>query len=188
MNPSSDKNGITQLIIDSRAGDNEAFSSLFSAVYNSLRQVARNRLSAEYGAVTLSPTALINESYLKLLGGERPVLENRTHLLGVAANAMRQVLIDYARRRNAAKRPQDIVRVAITEVDVALETPVDIEALDAALTRLAEIDKQQAQVVVLKFFGGMTLEEIAAALNISTATVTREWRMARAWLRRELEA
>lgn len=178
---------IAKLIVESRSGGDEAFASLYAAVYTSLKQVARNRLSEKFGHNTISTTALVNEAYLKLMAGERPRLEDRAHLLGITANAMRQVLVDYARRSNAAKRPQKQDRVAITGIDVAAEQTVDVEALDEALTRLAAIDPQQANVVNLKFFGGMTLEDIAAALGISTATVTREWRLARGWLQRELD-
>jgi RNA polymerase sigma factor (TIGR02999 family) len=187
MNIDDNASRINQMILDSHAGDSEAFATLFAAVYSSLKRVARARLSEENGVVTLSTTGLLNETYLKLLSGERPLIKDRGHLLGVSSKAMRQVLIDYARRRNAAKRPQHGDRMAITEVDVAMEAKVDIEALDSALTRLADIDEQQARIVEMKFFGGMTLEDIAEVLGISTATVTREWRMARAWLRRELD-
>ncbi|RDS83617.1 sigma factor, ECF-like family protein [Dyella monticola] len=177
---------ITQMIAASRSGDDAAFASLFSAVYASLRQMARRRLSEVDGFSTLSTTALVHETYLKMLGSERPELMDRGHLMGITSHAMRQVLIDYARRQHAAKRPQRENRLAITEIDIAMEDPVDLESIDAALTKLADVDPQQAKVVEMKFFGGMTLEEIAQTLDISTATVTREWRMARAWLRREL--
>ena len=180
-------NSISQLIAESRSGSDEAFATLFSAVYSSLKQLARKRLSENAAPLTLSTTALIHETYLKMFASERPDLESRGHLMGITSNAMRQVLIDYVRRQAASKRPQPGERVAITEVDIAMESPVDLESLDSALTKLAEIDEQQAKVVEMKFFGGMTLDEIADALGISTATVTREWRMARAWLERELE-
>jgi RNA polymerase sigma factor (TIGR02999 family) len=182
-----DPHSIAELIAESRSGNDEAFATLFSAVYTSLKQMARKRLSESVGPITLNTTALIHETYLKMVASERPSLENRGHFMGLTSHAMRQVLLDYVKRQNAGKRPQQKDRISITGVDAALETPVDIESLDAALTKLAEVDEQQAKVVEMKFFGGMTLEEIAEALGISTATVTREWRMARVWLQRELE-
>lgn len=178
---------ITQLIAHCREGDDEAFATLFSAVYGSLRRIAQKRISAEFGAVTMNATALVNETYLKMVAGDRPPLADRAHLLAITAHAMRQVLVDCARRRNAAKRPQAADRIGLTNLEVGADAEVDVQALDAALGRLAEIEPRHAQIVELKFFGGLTLEEIAEALSSSTATVSRDWRMARSWLRRELE-
>jgi RNA polymerase sigma factor (TIGR02999 family) len=177
---------IQQLLERSRGGDRAAAASLFSLLHDSLKRVAQSRINMEFGPVSLSATVLLNETYLKLFSGTTPSPENQQHLIGMASNAMRQILVDHARYRKSTKRPQREDRVVLTEVDVEIESDVDLEVLDSALKRLESEDQEQASIVELKFFGGLSIQEIAKVKGISTATVSREWRMARAWLRREL--
>ena len=168
-------------------GDAEAMDQVMRQMYAALRQVARQQLAGEYQPRTLSATELVNESFLRLFGGgSMPRVEDRRHLLGIAARAMRQVLIDAARRRNAAKRPSAEDRIALTEIIDTLADGAEPEALGRAIDDLEAIDPRQARIVELRFFIGLTEEEIAALLGLSVSTVQREWRIARAWLRREL--
>ncbi len=156
-------------------------------LYQALHQLAAAQLVRERDDPMLSATVLINEAWLKLFAGAPlPALESRGHLLGLAAHAMRQVLIDHARRRMSAKRPQDRDRMQLTEIAESLGEEVAPDALAAALDRLTELDERQGRIVDMRFFVGLTGEQIAAATGLSTATVQREWRMARAWLQREL--
>jgi RNA polymerase sigma factor (TIGR02999 family) len=130
---------------------------------------------------------LINETFLRLFGKDIPSIENRSHALGLASHVMRQLLVEQARRRQAGRRAIGSEKVTLSEVDQSLESETDIVSVNDALNRLAQLDQRQARVVELKFFGGLTLEEIATMLDLSTATVTRDWRMARHWLRQALE-
>ena len=176
----------TQLLVQWRDGDQEALQALIPLVYKELRLAAHRCLRAERADHTLQSTELVHEAYMRL-AGDRPLpTENRTHFVAVAAKLMRQILVDYARRRGAAKRgPQ--YKVELDEnLDLAQQQPVDVVALDDAMTRLAKRDAQQERIVELRFFGGLTVEETAAALEISPATVKRDWNMAKAWLMREM--
>ncbi len=176
----------TQLLVQWRGGDQKALEALIPIVYKELRVAAHRCLRAERPDHTLQSTELVHEAYMRL-AGDRPLpTESRTHFVAVAAKLMRQILVDYARRRGAAKRgPQ--YKVELDEnIDLPQQQPVDVVALDDAMTRLAKRDAQQERIVELRFFGGLTVEETAAALEISSATVKRDWSMAKAWLMREM--
>lgn len=183
--PSSER--VTQLLVQWRAGDEEALHALVPLVYNELRTVARRYLRHERRSHTLQTEALVHEAYLRLLDGNPIPTENRAHFIAVAARLMRQILVDYARSHQAAKRGA-AQRVELTlEQEPAPTPPADVMALDDALTALEKLDRQQSRIVELRFFGGLTIEEAAAALDISPATVKRDWAMARAWLSREMK-
>jgi RNA polymerase sigma factor (TIGR02999 family) len=155
-------------------------------VYGELRRVAAAYLRRERPGQTLQPTALVNEAYVRL-AGQHPRFQNRAHFCAIAANAMRQILVESARARHARKRGGGAPRVTLDEgLAAAPESTVDLAALDEALERLAALDAQQARIVELRFFGGLSVEETADALGISPATVKRHWAVARAWLAREL--
>lgn len=161
---------------------------VFKHLYASLRTLASGQLRREHAQRTLTPTALVNEAFLQVYDdGTPPNWENRRHLMNVVVRAMRQVLVDHARRRNALKRPQSGDRIDISDITSELATEVDIVKLDDVLQRLADVDARQASIVELRFFGGLSVDEIAAQLDISPRTVGREWRMARAWLRRAVQ-
>lgn len=179
---------VTQLLQSAQSGDSDALANALSLMYRALHGVAAAQLRQNRSERTLSATALVNEAYIKVFGGQpAPSWENRGHLLGVAARAMREVLIDAARRRQAAKRPQEADRLQLTEVAAGLSAEVDYVALSESLDLLESLDPRQAQIVTLRFFVGLTAEQIGAAMDISPATVQREWRLARAWLKRELD-
>lgn len=184
-----DASEVTAWLPDALAGDAAAMDRVMRQMYTALRQLARQQLAGEFQQRTLSATELVNEGFLRMFGGDAtPRIEDRRHLLGMAARAMRQVLIDAARRRNAAKRPQAEDRIALTEIVDSLAGGAEPEALGRVIDELEVLDPRQARVVELKFFVGLTEPEIAALLGLSVATVQREWRIARAWLRRELDA
>jgi RNA polymerase sigma factor (TIGR02999 family) len=176
----------TQLLLRWRNGDQAALDALIPLVYRDLRLAARRCLRAERSDHTLQSTDLVHEAYLRL-AGDRPLpTENRTHFVAIAARLMRQILVDYARRRNAAKRgPQHKVELD-SSFDLPQRESLDVVALDDALNRLSRRDVQQERIVELRFFGGLTVEETAVALAISPATVKRDWNMAKAWLTREV--
>ena len=172
-----------------RAGrhDGEALAELMPLVYDELRRLARGYLGRERRAVTLQPTALVNEAYLRLLKDRKQDWRTRAQVIGIAAMSMRQILIEAARARAAQKRGGARARVTLDEGLVADESrTVDVLAVDDALRRLAAIDAEQARLVELRFFGGLTIEEAAEALGTSPATVKRHWAVARAWLQREM--
>ena len=178
---------VTRLVQRWGAGDSQAMGELLPLLYDELRRLAAAYMRRQPMGHTLQPTALVNEAYLKVFGGtQAPDWANRRHLLGVAARAMREVLVDSARRRNAAKRPREADRLQITEISMELSDGVDYSALVECLDMLATLDRRQADIVAMRFFMGMSAEQIAMALEISTSTVQREWRLARAWLQREL--
>ena len=175
---------VTALLARWHAGEDAAREQVFAAVYGELRGIARRQMAGERAGHTLQSTALVNEALIKLIGEERARWCNRDQLLALAAQAMRRVLIDHARRRDADKRPDPAARVSMGLAEQrSADDEVDVIALDAALTGLADVDPRQAQVVELRYFGGLGGEEVAAVLGISLATVNREWRAARAWLR-----
>ncbi len=179
---------ITELLREWSEGKDEVLEQLMPLVYAELRRQAARHLRRERRDHTLQTTGLIHEAYLKLVGQRHVQWDSRSHFFAIASQAMRRVLVDYARARHRAKRGGDDVRLSISAAEeIASETrPVDLIALDEALTRLAAIDEQQSRVVELRYFSGLSLEETAAILNISRATAAREWSMARAWLHREL--
>ena len=164
-----------------------ALAELMPLVYDELRRIARGYLGRERRAHTLQPTALVNEACLRLLKDRKQDWRTRAQVIGIAAVAMRQILVEAARARAAQKRGGGADRVTLDEGMVAGGTrPVDVLAVDAALRRLAEIDAERARLVELRFFGGLTITESAAVLGISPATVKRHWAVARAWLQREI--
>jgi len=167
-------------------GDESAFRALVPLVYDELRRLARRYMSRESHGVTLQPTALVNEAYFRLVDIKQVRWKDRAHFLAVSANVMRRVLIDFARTRAAAKRAGGVQRVPFDERLIASEWSVSLIALNDALEALAEQDARKSQVVELRFFGGLDVEEIAEALEVSTKTVKRDWRLARAWLTREM--
>lgn len=180
---------VTLLLHSAQAGDPDALEEALRQMYAALHRLARAQLRQNSSERTLSATALVNEAYLKVFGSNgTPEWENRGHLLGVAARAMREVLIDAARRRRAAKRPQYVDRVELSDISSSLSSEVDYAALIECMETLERIDPRQANIVSMRFFVGLTAEQIATAMNISPATVQREWRLARAWLQRELQA
>jgi RNA polymerase sigma-70 factor, ECF subfamily len=180
--------GITQLLIDWSKGDQAALERLMPLVYSELRRLAGNYLRRERGEHTLQPTALVNEAYLKLVDQRNAKWQNRAHFFGISAQLMRRILVDHARRHEAVKRGgTGQQRISITSAErLAKQPEVDLLALNEALDELAKMDPQQSRIVELKFFGGLSIEEIAEVLGIGHATVERDWKMARAWLRRQL--
>jgi RNA polymerase sigma factor (TIGR02999 family) len=179
-------------------GDRDALGLLIPLVYDQLHRVAAARFQRERGNHTLQPTALVHEAWLRLVDQRRVRWQNRAHFIGVAAQLMRRILIDHARGHRAAKRggSHDTLALAplIDELPErrasrmpAAPAPIDILALDEALARLTTLDAQQGRIVELRFFGGLTVEETAEVLGISAATVKRDWRLAKAWLHREID-
>jgi len=177
---------VTNLLLDWSNGDRSAFDQLIPIIYDDLLRLARARLKNEERECQLQPTALVHESYLRLADETRLQWQNRAHFYAIAANTMRRVLIDHARKRKADKRGGGIRVTLQTGMDFAEERAPDFLLLDEALTKLAGFDERKSRAVELKFFGGMTTEEIAEVLGISVATVGRELRLGQAWLRREM--
>jgi RNA polymerase sigma factor (TIGR02999 family) len=177
---------VTGLLVAWRNGDRGALEHLIPLVYDELHRIAENQLRRERQGHTLQPSAIVHETYLKLVDRPTPNWQGRVHFFAVAARAMRQVLVDYARRRAAQKRGGGAA-LSMLETELASRPrEVDVMAVDEALKKLAGLDPVQAQLVELRFFGGLTVDEAAAALQISNATVHRKWVVARAWLHREL--
>jgi RNA polymerase sigma-70 factor, ECF subfamily len=191
--PSAPTPDVTQLLLGWSGGDRSASEQLMAAVYAELHAQAARAMGREIPEHTLQATALVNEAYLRLIDQRRVEWRNRAHFFGVAAQLMRRILVDHARGRDAAKRGGGVRPVTLGHADAAGDaTPdeggVDVLVLHDALERLAAIDARQARVVELRYFGGMNIEDTAEALDLSPATVKREWAVARAWLRRELRA
>lgn len=184
----SSTNQITALLVRWRDGEKAALDALIPLVYAELRRMAHYYLLQERSDHTLQSTALVHEAYARLVQQELPDWQNRAHFFGVAAHLMRQILVDYARNRAAAKRGAGAFRVTLGEAELRPgQVDVDIVALDDALTSLAKLDPQQSRVIELRFFGGLSIEETAEALGISPSTVNRDWSTARVWLHRELD-
>ena len=178
---------VTQLLLAWSDGDREALERLTPLVYRELKKIAESYLRRERAGHSLQPTALAHEAYLKLIDQQNVRWQNRAHFYGIAAQAMRRILVDHARARLTEKRGCGDAVVSLDEaVDVSDERADQLVALDDALKRFAHLDPQKSRVVELRYFGGMTLEETAEVLEISRATVIREWRMAKAWLYGEL--
>lgn len=177
---------ITALLADLTGGKKTVVGALMPLVYDELRVLARRQLRGERAGHTLNTTALVHEAYMKMIGQD-VAWQNRAHFFSIAAMAMRRILINYAHKHNAQKRGGGEVIATFEEGQVARETRADeLLALDEALTRLAAINERQSKVVECRFFGGLTQEEIAEVLEVSVPTVRRDWRLARAWLSREL--
>jgi RNA polymerase sigma-70 factor (ECF subfamily) len=178
---------ITQILQEVSGGNREAPARLMPLVYDELRRLADHYLRRERPDHTLQPTALVHEAYLKLIDQTRVDWQNRAHFFGVAAQLMRRILVDHARRHQAEKRGGFRQKLTLDEaVDYSRTRDVDLVKLDDALTALAQFDARQSRVVELRFFGGLTIEETAEALSVSPATVKVDWSMAKAWLRREI--
>ena len=178
---------VSRLLQHWRDGDRSALDALLPLVYKELRRLARFQLRQERPNHTLQSAALVNEAYLRLVGLNAPKWESRTHFFAIAAQLMRQILVDYARRHRAAKRGADVRRVSVSDAAATPQTTdCDVLALDEALHSLANIDPRQSRVVELRFFAGLSLDEIAKVLDVGPATVQRDWTAARAWLYREM--
>lgn len=181
-----DLSSITDLLARAGAGDRAAAEDVARAVQGELRVLAAHYLARERSDHTLQPTALVNEAYLKLLGQERVTWKNRAHFFGIAANIMRRILVDHARRSHAARRDRANAITLDESLGVEARSVDDILGVHEALDRLSVLDPRQARIVELKFFAGLSLEEIAEVVEISPATVSREWAMARVWLEHAL--
>jgi RNA polymerase sigma factor (TIGR02999 family) len=183
----TDADTVNALLQSWGRGDAQAREQLLPLVYRELKRRAAAYLRHERRDHTLQPTALVHEAYVRLVGQNRPHWQNRAHFFGIAAQIMRRILIDYARERLAAKRRGSAVRVLLDE-RIGATGPIDCEMLllDQALNELAQLDPRQAQIVELRYFGGMTEQEVATVLSLSRATVTRDWQSARAWLFRRM--
>lgn len=178
---------VTGILHDWSGGDRAAPERLMPFVYDELRRLARAFLARERDAHTLQPTALVNEAYLRLVDQTRVNWQNRAHFYGIASSMMRRVLIDHARARVTGKRGGAALHLSLEDVQAPAEQrAASLVALDEALARLAELDERKSRVVEMRFFGGMTDEEIAEALGVTTRTVLRDWKKARLWLYREL--
>jgi RNA polymerase sigma factor (TIGR02999 family) len=184
---SADSENVTQLLQDWSQGNQRALEELLPLIYHELRHLAHNFLYRERPGHTLQTTALVHEAYLKLIDQKDARWQNRSHFFAIAAQAMRRILIDSARRHSAEKRGGPQEKLSLDEVpDVSLEPNTKLLALDEALNELAEIDPEQGRIVELRYFGGLTIEETAEVMKTSPATIKREWAMARAWLHQAL--
>jgi RNA polymerase sigma factor (TIGR02999 family) len=180
---------ITQLLQGWRGGDRKALDSLLPIVYKELRRLAHFQLRQERPDHTLQSCALVNEAYLRLVGLNTPQWEGRSHFFAIAAQQMRQILVDYARRHRAEKRGGGAPTISLEDAETIVgskEKDVDVVALDDALTALAQFDERKAKVVELRFFGGLNFDETAEVLKVSSVTIARDWSTARAWLHREM--
>lgn len=185
MNP--DPKEVTRLLLAWGNGDETAFDRLLPLVYDELRRLARNYMRRERRGHTLQTSALVNEAYLRLVDHENIEWQNRAHFFGVAAQAMRRILVDHARTRNYQKRGGGAQQVSLDEAaTLAGDRAAELIALDEALQELGKMDERKSRVVELRYFGGLSLEETAEALGVSIPTVTRDWNTAKAWLMREM--
>jgi RNA polymerase sigma factor (TIGR02999 family) len=179
---------VTELLVAWSTGDESALASLAPIVEGELHRLAAAYMAGERRGHVLQPTALVNEAFMRLMDWKNVRWQNRAHFFGVAAQLMRRVLVDVARTRRRAKRGGDVVRVSLSQAaDASAPYSPDLVALDEALTALAALDPRHSRVVELRFFGGLSHEETAEVLNVSVATVRRDWSVARAWLYRELQ-
>jgi RNA polymerase sigma factor (TIGR02999 family) len=180
---------ITRLLAVVREGDSAALDELFSLVYEELRGLSHAQRQQWQGDYTLQTTALVHEAYVKLVGQEAGSWQDRAHFFAVASRAMRQILVNYAERRRTQKRGGDVKMIPLEDANpVAPEAAEELLALNEALDRLAEIDERRHHVVEYRFFAGLTIDETAEALGVSSATVSRDWALASAWIRREMSA
>lgn len=181
---SENKDSVTQLLIELTEGKNEVLEALLPVVYSELRSLANNYLRRERADHTLQPTALVHEAYLKLVDQRNVKWQNRAHFFGVAANIMRRILVDHARRHNAEKRGGEFSKEQLEEalVVVTEQKSFELLALDDALEELSKMDPQKSRVVELRYFGGLSVEETAEVMGVSEITIKRHWKMAKAWL------
>lgn len=177
---------VTQMLVAWSNGDQAALDALIPLVHEELRRLARRSMRRERIGHTLQTSALVNEAYLRLVDQRSVRWQNRAHFYGVAAQLMRRVLVDHARRNARAKRGGGARRVSIDELGIVAEQAVEVIALDDALTDLSRMDPRKGRIVEMKFFGGLTTEEVAEVLAVTPRTVEREWRKARAWLHRAI--
>ena len=183
MSGSTSSQQVSDLLVRWQSGDPGALESLVPLVYTELRKLARGYLRRERPNHTLQSAALVHEAYVRMAGNSSPNWKNRAHFFGVAARLMREILVEHARRRNAAKRGAGATQIALNEaLSISQQKSVDLILLDDALRCLAELDERQCRIVELRFFAGLSIEETSAALGISAATVSREWTTARIWL------
>jgi len=179
---------ITKLLQEHTAGNHAVIDKLIPMVYEQMKQMAHNRLRGERSGHTLNTSALVHEAYLQLIDFDRIDWKNRDQFYGIASRVMRNILVDYAVKRNAQKRGGNRKRVRLRDSDVVSSQNLhDILSVHQALEKLVNFDERQVRVVECRFFGGLTIKETAAALDVSEATVNRDWKMARAWLNRELK-
>jgi len=184
----TDQHDMTRLLKAWSGGDRQALDDLLPVVYSEVRKLARSYLRRERPDHTLQATALVNEAYIRLIDQRDVKWQNRAHFFGIAAQIMRRILVDHARMQKAGKRGSGVNPVVLDEaLEVASDQHLDFVALDDALNALAELDPRQAKIVELRYFGGLSIEETAEVVQLSPATVKREWAGARTWLRRELE-
>jgi len=183
----TDSSDVTELLSTLRSGDNSAIDAVFPVIYDELHRIAHRLLSRERADHTFSTTALVHEAYFKLVDQDRVQWQDRAHFCAIAAQAMRRILVDYARRRKAKKRGGTRPHFPLDENTIAIDQQAGLVlSLDSALNRLKTLNERLAQVVDLRFFGGLTEEEMAEVLGVSPRTVRRDWVKARAWLYREL--
>jgi RNA polymerase sigma-70 factor, ECF subfamily len=179
--------GVTELLVAWGRGDETARDRLMPLVYDELHRLAHRYMRRERPGGTLQTSALVNEAYLRLVDQENVQWQNRAHFLGIAAQLMRRILVDYARKRRNQKRGGDLVRITLEEAAfVSPDRVAGIVALDEALIGLAKLDPRKGQIVELRFFAGLSIEEVGGILGISPGTVMRDWTLAKAWLRREM--
>lgn len=183
---SSGSKPVTELLVQWRGGDESALQNLLPLVYDELRRLARHYLASERTGHTLQSTALVHEAYLRLVDQSPQRIENRAHFFGIAARLMRQILVDHARARQASKRGSGCKITLDESADLSPKQDLDLVALDDALNELSRLDAQQARIVELRFFAGLSIEDTSQVLDISPATVKRSWTHARLWLHREL--
>jgi len=187
MNTAVRRGEVTRLLTAISDGDRSSVDDLLPYVYREMRALAGSFMSRESRGHTLQPTELVHEAYIRLVDQTRVDWRGRTHFFAVAAQAMRRILVDHARRKHAAKRGGGKLTTSLDEgLPLSVDNEEDVLAIDEALQRLAALNERQAQVVELRFFGGLTVPEVSDALNTSTRTVELDWQFARAWLRREL--
>ncbi len=180
--------GVTQLLGQWAGGDRQAFDSLLPMVYDELRRIAHRQMAHERAGHTLQATALVNEVYLKLKNERAAQWSDRSHFFAVSAQMMRYILVDYARKKTRTKRGGAAQQVTLDEAMLVTEDKAgEMLALDDALTKLEQFDKRKSQIATMRFFAGLSVEDTAKALSVSVETVTRDWRLARAWLRQELQ-
>jgi RNA polymerase sigma-70 factor (ECF subfamily) len=179
---------VTGLLLAWRAGDEAALARLTPLVHQELERIARRCLRGERADHSLAATALVHEAYMRLVDTQHMDWQNRTHFLAMAARLMRRVLVDAARTKRRQKRGGGAVQISLTDALLSTERSYDLATLDNALEALGALDPRRSQVVELRFFGGLTVAETAAVLDVSPETVMRDWKLARAWLRRELQA
>lgn len=180
---------ITERLIAWNSGDTEALDDVIRGVYQELRRMADRYLRLERPGHTLQPTALVHEAYLRLIDQTQVNWQNRAHFFGVAAQMMRRILVDHARTKHRDKRGGPAIKLSLEEVaNLSKGRPVDLVALDEAMERLAEIDQRKSRVVEMRFFGGLSVDETAEALEVSPQTVLRDWKLAKAWLHQEIKS